>query len=192
MSVPEDVYLGESAHLDAFWPDRAADDFTWELGPLKERLPEFRVRCVSPQEQDDGWVYASLGAWEATADTGAGCEFVVHSPVESALHVELLAMVVNFHADPAYVPLDVGRVVDIGRPWLPGSNLTHLLVSLPYPWGPELECCTLPGLHIRYLWLTPITASEAVFVHGHGAEALEQRLEAAAVNSLAASRASVV
>ena len=151
MSAPEDVYLGESAHLDGFWPDRAAEDFTWEQGPIVDRVPGFRVRRVSPREQDDGWVYASLGAWEATVGTGAGCEFVVHSPVESALHVELLAMVVDFHADPAYAPLDVGRVVEIGRPWLHGSNLTHLLVSLPYPWGPELECCSLPGFHVRYL-----------------------------------------
>jgi hypothetical protein len=50
----------------------------------------------------------------------------------------LLALVAYFHADPRY-RLDVGRTMAIGRPW-PGRGVSrHLLVALPYPFGPTLE-----------------------------------------------------
>lgn len=53
--------------------------------------------------------------------------------------------------------LGLGRTVPIGEPWLPGSRCDHYLVSLPYPFGPDLQVCHIGDLHVDFLWLLPIT-----------------------------------
>jgi hypothetical protein len=55
-------------------------------------------------------------------------------------------MVAYYHATSGDYRLDHGHTVPIGRPWIRGSSCDHLLLSLPYPWGPELETCTVRGL----------------------------------------------
>ena len=190
MTTNDEVCERERAHLDSFWPDRPREEFRWTRGPIGDRLPAFRVRRAAPVRQDQQWVYATIGVWEATPEEGEALEFFLLSPVESALHVELLAMVANFHADDRY-RLSVGRTMDIGRPWLEGSASDHLLVSLPYPYGPSFECCDLEDLHIRFLWLVPVTATEASFVVSEGLEALERRFEAAQLDMVDPRRGSV-
>ena len=50
----------------------------------------------------------------------------------------------------------------MGQPLLPGASVNHVLVTLPYPYGPMLEDVESPvGTNIRVLWLLPITAAEA-------------------------------
>jgi hypothetical protein len=66
------------------------------------------------------------------------------------------------------------------------------LVALPYPWGPELERCELPGGHARILWLLPITRAEKTYRHTHDLEALEQRVEEAEIIPTDPYRASVI
>jgi hypothetical protein len=190
MITDEEVYEGERAHIDGFWPGRPSKDFEWTLGPIGERLPSFRVRRVAPVRKEEPWVYATIGVWEATAGERDGLEFFLLSPVESPLHVELLAMVANFHADPRY-RLSVGRTINIGRPWIAGSAADHLLVSLPYPYGPTFECCDLGDRHIRFLWLVPVTAAEAQLSKEHGLEALERRFEADGLDMIDPRRRSV-
>ncbi len=90
------------------------------------------------------------------------------APEASDRHVQTLAMVYFYHASGGSFALDHGHTVPVGRPWVPGSACDHLLVSLPYPWGPSLEDCPLPdGGHIRALWLLPITKAEWPGNHGH-------------------------
>jgi hypothetical protein len=55
-----------------------------------------------------------------------------------------------------------------------------------------LETCIFPGGHIQVLWLLPITEQEKTFRHSHDLEALEQRLDAAAVIPTDPHRTSVV
>jgi hypothetical protein len=182
----EAVYSAERAHLDRWWPDNGSQDFVWTIGPIGERLPRFRVRRIAPREPVDPWIYVTMGAWEATHPCHPGLEFFLLAPSESMLHVELLAMVANFHADPRY-SLSLGQVVYIGRPWIQGAAADHLLVSLPYPYGPVFEWCELEGAgarQIRFLWLVPITAGEARFKAEQGLEALERRFEAGALDML--------
>lgn len=189
--TPSRIYAAERAHLDGTWPDHPSEYFDWALGPIHNAVPGFGVRRIGPVRPTDPWVYVSSGAWTATASTGHGLEFMLQSPTESAVHVELLAMVTNFHADPAH-RLEVGRTINVGRPWMPGSESDHLIVSLPYPYGPQFECCPAGDFHLRFLWLVPITAAEAQFVRQHGYEELEDRFEAAAIDTLDPNRASVV
>jgi hypothetical protein len=86
----------------------------------------------------------------------------------------------------------LGKVVDIGRPWLDESPMQHLIVSLPYPFGPKLEHFSTQSAHLRLLWLMPVWRQEAEFARDRGAEALQQRLEAAGVNYLDHLRDAVV
>ena len=185
------VHLVE--HLRARFPEREID----VLGPSDSRIyqhvPGFHVVRLAPEPADNSWLYVTTGMWEPTHQHGHGLEFVLAAPGESDRHVETLAMVSFYHASGGSFALDHGHTVPIGRPWLPGSACDHLLVSLPYPWGPSLEVCPLPnGGHIRVLWLLPITKAERQFKRATGLEALESRLEEAEIIPTDPLRASVV
>lgn len=176
-------------HVEGFWPDHPQEEFVWTLGPIEQRLPGFRVRRIAPVKPTDPWVYITIGACEAT--DGDGMEFFILSPSESPRHVETLAMAASFHADARH-RLSVGQTVNIGRPWMEGSAADHLLVSLPYPYGPDLEHCEASGRHVQILWLVPITEAEAKYVRDRGLEALEQLLERNNVDVIAPKRRSLV
>ena len=187
----DEVAAGERAHVEQFWPDRVHEEFIWTLGPIGEVLPRFRVRRVAPGERRDPWVYVSIGAWEATADDDHGTEFLLLSPTEDARHVELLAMVAHLHADARY-RLAVGSTVDIGRPWIGDAVADHLLVTLPYPYGPDLELCRLDGRTVQFVWLVPITAAEAGLVRRDGLDTFERLLEETGVDVISPQRRSLV
>jgi hypothetical protein len=178
-------------HLEAFWPGSSVAAFEWTLGPVGISLPGFRVLRVSPTANGQPWVYVSSGAAKVKTAHGERYEFFLTAPQESPAHIETLAMVSHFHADPAY-GLHLGKVIDIGRPWVNESELDCLLVSLPFPYGPKLERCTLSGKAVRLLWLLPIRRAEADFARRNGADALEQQFDRAAINYLDIHRPSVV
>jgi Suppressor of fused protein (SUFU) len=177
-------------HYQNSWPDRDHEEFEWTAGPIGNRLPTFRVRRIAPGKRSDPWVYATVGAWRAT-DGKDSKEFFILSATESPSHVETLAMVTNFHADPKH-QLSIGSTMNIGRPWMDGATAGHLLVSLPYPYGPNLEHLDADGTHVQVLWLVPITAAEAAYRRDRGLEALEQLLETDGVDVLNPGRLSLV
>ncbi|MCC7000382.1 MAG: suppressor of fused domain protein [Deltaproteobacteria bacterium] len=176
-------------HAETFWQGRRINKFSWDLGPIKDSIPGFVVGRVDQGGSDDAWNYFSIGACDVERE--GRHEFVLASPVESPRHVETLAMVAHAYTDPRQA-VGLGRVLNLGQPWLEGSESAHLLVSVPYPFGPKLEWCRAPLGTIHYLWLLPITASEAAYCEQHGVEALEQRLEEREVNYLSPDRPSVV
>ncbi|WP_426513206.1 suppressor of fused domain protein [Dactylosporangium sp. McL0621] len=142
---------------------------------------------------DGGRLYVTAGLWDATQHHGHGLEFLLYAPTaDDEVHVETLTMIAYYHATGGDYALDHGHTVPIGQPWLPGSTCDHLLVSLPYPWGPKLETCPVPGGHVRLLWLLPITEAEKTFRHKHDLEALEQRFETAGISPTDPRRSSVV
>lgn len=181
------MYAALREHVDAFWPDRPSEEFVWSLGPMAEEFPRFRIRRIAPVDAGDVWVYVTVGAWEATADRDDGIEFVLLSPVESPRHVETLAMVAHLHSHPQH-RLAIGDVMPIGHPWLEASTADHLLVALPYPFGSTLELCQVGSRLVRFLWLVPITETEA----DYRLEALETLLDHPDVNIVQADRSSVV
>lgn len=77
-------------------------------------------------------------------------------------------------------------------PRVKSSRCTHLLVSLPYPFGPAFEHCQVNAMQLRLLWLLPITAAEAAFGRARGVDALEDLFERECVDTLDVMRASVV
>jgi hypothetical protein len=138
------------------------------------------------------WVFATIGAWRATADQDHGFEFLAVARSESAGVMWRLALTAYYHAGPEENLLDLWHMVGIGEGWVEGSPLDAILVSLPYLWGPDLEHCQLPDRHIRVLWLIPISEAERQFVREHGVDALEDRFEASSFDYLDPFRPSVV
>ena len=158
-------------HIRTFFDGHLVSEHKWNKGPIQRVLPRFRVMKIAPGPKTDLWVYASLGAWEAKHEDGGLLEFMIFAPKESQRHIELLAMAAHYHLTHR---LGLGHTFPIGEPWLGDSRCDHMLVSLPYPFGPELEICNLNDRHIHLLWLLPITKDERDFKIEHGQEALEQ------------------
>lgn len=178
-------------HLRSFFQSSDEIQFHQWSGPIKTRLPGFRVMVIPPGPKTGLWTYASLGACTGQDDEYAN-KFFILAPQPSDSHVELVTMIAHYHADcdPTY-RLSLGHTVPIGRAWLPGSSCEHILVSTPYPFGPELEHCENDRGCVRILWLLPITERERAFKIKHGLEALEQRFENAGLEYWRPDRASV-
>jgi hypothetical protein len=185
---PETVYPVLESHLTTFFAGHAPEVFVGPAGPIHEVLPRFRVLRFAPGPRTIHWVYASLGTWEVDAGQPRGLEFFVIAPGENQVHVEFLAMAAHYHLKQK---LGKWHSFPIGRPWLPGSQLDHVLVSLPYPFGADLEICEVPGGHIHFLWLLPISATERALKKEHGVDALEDLLEAKEVDYADPMRTSV-
>jgi hypothetical protein len=67
-----------------------------------------------------------------------------------------------------------------------------MLISLPYPWGPDFEVLRYAQSHIHILWLLPITAAERGYKAEHGQEALEVLLEKEGLEYWRVDRCSVI
>jgi len=178
------------AHVRGFFNNSPIELFSWELGGIKDSIPFFRVMRL---QQGNKWVYISNGASIQRKAGNYGVEFVIISPREEPRMVELLAMVSHFHSAPRHQPLDVGSTIAIGEPWLEESTCNHLLLSLPYPFGPRLEWFHMTdAAHARFTWLVPVTEDEAIFAGEHGIEPLEELFEKAQLNYLSVNRSSVL
>ncbi len=169
----DDVCGAVEEHVRRFFVGRSIDVFTWPVGPIREQNPHFRVLRVAPTRAGDVWTYASVGGWAAT-DLNFGLEFVICTPSAEDRAVELLAMTVFYNRGGK---LDVGHTLPIGEGWLPGSVCDHLLVSLPYPFGPALQTCHVGDRHVEFLWLLPIYEAERDLKASDGLEALESRFD---------------
>jgi suppressor of fused protein SUFU len=132
-------------HLRTFFTGHECEEQVWTLGPAIEVLPQLRVAQFAPGPRSGVWVYATVGTWEGRPDHRL--EFLITAPHEDLRHVELLAMTAWYHHEHE---LGLGHTFPIGEPWLPGSLCDHMLVSLPYPFGPSLEVCELPDGHLHY------------------------------------------
>ena len=184
----DDVCGALEEHARRFFAGRAIEVFTWPEGPIREQNPHFRVLRVAPASATDVWTYVSVGGWAATGEP-FGLEFVICTASAEDRGVELLAMTVFFNRGGK---LDVGHTLPIGEPWLPGSWCDHLLVCLPYPFGPDLQTCHVGDRHVEFLWLLPITESESDLKVSSGLEALESRFDKVGLRFWQADRASVI
>jgi hypothetical protein len=177
-------------HVRGFCAGHEVEVVEYDLGFGRRRaVPDLHVVVVGPGPRGRAWVYVTAGCWSAVNLDGHGIEFVMTSSRREPAVIHLMAMVAFYHASHH---LDHWHTMPIGGPWLPDSTCDHLLVSLPYPYGPKLEVCQLPDGHARLLWLLPITAAEKAYRREHGTEALEQRFDEGGIDPTDASRGSVV
>jgi hypothetical protein len=186
------VHDGILSHYRGFWGADNVEEVHWTPEHTASRLPDFHIAKIRTQQSDGMRIFATIGAWRATAAEQHGLEFVAVARSESASVLRHLMMAAYYHAGPPENRLGVGHTVPIGEGWVDGSPLDALLVSLPYLWGPKLEHCLLPDRHIQVLWLIPIYETERAYRRAHGVDALEQRFEATSFDYLDPFRTSVV
>jgi hypothetical protein len=172
-----ELWTAVRQHIQQFFAGHTCVEHQWNDGPATSELPELRIAEFAPGPRTGFWVYTTLG------------EFILIAPARDQCHVELLTMAAWYHSRER---LGLGHTVPIGRPWLPGSSCEHLLVSLPYPFGPELEVCCVRDCTVHVLWLLPITAAERAFKIREGLEALEQQFDERRLEYWVPDRGSVV
>ncbi|MCX4750544.1 suppressor of fused domain protein [Kitasatospora sp. NBC_01287] len=163
---------------------------TYDLGPgRRDAVPGLRVIVASPGPRGSCWTYVTAGCWSTAEKHGHGLEFALTAPAGDESFVDLLAKIAYYHAGHH---LDLEHSMPIGEPWIPGSSCDHLLASLSYLHGPDLEHCPLPNGRARILWTLPVTAAEVAFRREHGHEALEQLFDEHEIDPTDPKRASVV
>jgi Suppressor of fused protein (SUFU) len=205
-----------------FFAGHAIDKQHWPVGPIDERLPDFFVYEIGPGPRFPAWSYLTSGCWAAAAwrrpdqadagvaedeahrggglrlvksaeedrDIAVGLEFILSANAQDLRHVEVLTMLAYGHAGSD--PYDLGHSTPIGESWMHGSACDHLLISLPYAYGPRVETCHWRAGRIRILAAMPITEAEHTLAISEGHEALERRLESALTDFTNPARASVV
>jgi hypothetical protein len=168
------------SHVRHFFAGHAVEIGEYDLGPgRRAAVPDLHVMQIGPGPRGSSWAFVTVGCWSAVNHDGHGLEFVMTAQRRDRAIVDLLAMVAFYHVTHA---LDHWHCMPIGAPWLPGSACDHLLVSLPYLHGPDLETCALPEGNARILWLLPITAEEKDFRIERGTDALEERFDEAGID----------
>ena len=177
------------AHLARFFDGHDVTYARWDRGPISATIPGFSVAVVSPGPRIGVWTYCSLGASRVLRPQTEPLEFAIAADSRDDRQVELVTMTAHYHAT---IGLAIGDTFPLGEAWLPGSQLTHMLVSLPYPYGPTFENCNCEGSDIRFLWLLPITGSELQYKKTHGLEALEAKFDEHSLGFWDSNRASVV
>ena len=161
-AVPDRSSAGCGRAHRRFFADRTVEVFD---GPRRARSrlgcrASPRSACRPPRPASSGPTSRAAFGMPVHIEEH-GLEFCLIAPERDHRHALILAMNAYYHANSdVSFRLDVGHTVPLGEPWLPGSLLDHLLVSQPYPYGPEFEMCHWEGGHARILWLLPITESE--------------------------------
>jgi hypothetical protein len=178
-------------HVTRFF--RGHPVFAVQVPPeVLDRVPGLQILEVGSGPKSRLTTYITLGCWEAVESGGDGREFVLSARHPDIAHAATLASVAARHCGTPEQRLDRGTVVPLGRPWTPGSTCDRFLVTLPYPYGPDLEWCRWRRNAARLLWLLPITPFEATYLENHGLEALERRFEESGVHFADPERPSVV
>jgi len=174
------------AHVRSFFSGHPVSVRTLPRGPMAARQ-DFHVLEVAPGPRIGLWSWVSSGASAGRPAGAAAVEFVLCAARPTERAVELVTMTAWYHATRS---LGHGHTLPIGEPWLDGSSCTCLLVSQPYPFGPEFEF-DAPRL-VRVLWLLPVTAAERDFKVHNGLDALEERFDRAGIEYWNPARSSAV
>ena len=181
-----DITRAIERHIHGFAPGKV-DVRPWSRAPLGERLPGFRIAEIQPDAGRPYWSFLTVGCWQSAVTSSLQAEFVLAANSGDGRHAETIAITAFYNCD---YPLGLGGIVELGEPWIEGSSCDHVLVSLPYPYGPGLEI--VEGTSIRYRWLLPITPDEASFGRIAGVEELERLFDASEMDFANPARASIV
>lgn len=165
----------------------AAETLHWPHGPTHQVPNDFHVLRFAPSSSRL-FCFATCGMAARTNDASIECFLL--SPVPDVSQVELLTVLAWYHTTTAR--LGVGHTVNFGRAWMPDSECTHGLLSVPYLHGPSLEWFEHANVRSHILWLIPITPEERAFKVSRGLDALESRFESPGFDYANPHRASVI
>ena len=176
-------------HVQRFFAGHKVKEQQWAQSYVSDLYPDFSVLEIEPGPKDRNWRYVSSGTWEV-AQEGAGLtEFMIITDKPGLRQIQILTMNHLYHKDHN---LMVGDSYALGAPWVKGSNCNHMLVSLPYPYGPDFEICAIGDCHLHIYWLLPITEREHDYKVRNGADALEEVFEANGLEYWKTKRKSVI
>jgi hypothetical protein len=176
-------------HVQRFFAGHKINERRWAESYVSDLYPDFSVLEIEPGPRSGNWNYVSSETWE-TAQEGAGLiEFMIITDKPSLRQIQILTMNHVYHRDEN---LMLGSTYPLGEPWVKGSNCTHMLVSLPYTYGPDFEICAIGDGHLHIYWLAPITEREHDFKARNGADALEEVFETEGLEYWKAKRKSVI
>jgi hypothetical protein len=176
-------------HVHDFFSGHTAHREDFDKGPIKSTIPGFHVIALEPGPKSDVWTYVSVGSGSFEHDGIPRVEFLITADEPTPEHTERLAMTAFYHHTEK---LGLGHTFPLGKPWASGSTLSHALISLPYPFGQDLEIFCSDGDHVHFYWILPITTEECAFRHASGLEALESIFSDTEMNYTDVKRASVV
>jgi hypothetical protein len=191
----EAVSDGLERHVREFFaPRQVVERPQWIAPHARARLPRLRVLEVAPDDDAELWAYVSVGVWEVTKEERHGLELVYLSETAGRVTAEHLVMTAYYHANPddESYRLWEGHTIPIGEPIVTGSHLDHLLVSRPYPLGPDFELAVVDDVSVHFFWLLPITDAERRFRHERDLEALESRFDEIGLQYWRLDRASAI
>jgi hypothetical protein len=161
-------------HLVGFFRGHEIKVKSWDSGAIQTTSPGFQVAAISPGPRIGLHGTVSLGTFPPHGDNARLREFILLSSSYEERNLEIVAMVSHYHSTRG---LDTGHSLGIGQSWLPGSNLDSILISTPYPLGPEFEQCRCGEQLTKVLWLLPITARERQYKKEQGLAALEAKFD---------------
>ena len=161
-------------------------------GPGVDEPFEEAVRVYGGQERAarGQFVYFTQGA-QAYVNPGSDpLEFILIAAQEMPAVATMLQSVA-FAQWTLERGAQLGRISDLGEPWAPGSDFSHLYFSPPYLL--PHDSWHVPGTEsAHWCWVIPVSEREAAYGLKLGSEALEVALEEAAAPIGALLRASVV
>lgn len=156
---------------------------------MVDEHPRFYVLEIAPGPRSRLWLYLTVGASTLRPVGEPALEFILACPIQTSRGVELTTMIARYHRNRG---LGKGHTLPLDESWLPGATCDHMLVTVPYPWGPKLEVIDTEDRHVHVLWLLPITQAERDFKATRGLEALESLFEANALKYWRVDRPSLV
>lgn len=155
-------------------------------GPIHELPSGFVI--LQFKKGESKFVFATAGM--APARTPPIELHLLATEIEPSRPVELLSVTAHFHTTGR--ALDLGHTVNFGEPCVSGSPSDHALVSLPYPFGADLENFDHGELSVGCYWLLPITEPERDLKKREGLDTLEERLDSAGIPAWDMRRGSAV
>jgi len=181
-----------------FDPERAAarivDHYGQRFGTSDDSAHRFfpgtgcsaNVYRFPPSEQREVYTYAAAHAHgrmalaEENGHAHAEQYFSVAREAQDVLYD--LTAVCATHACGKGARVDEWGIVSLAQE-IPGTHGMSALLAAPAIFeGDAFEYLTLDGLHLRFLWVVPIFASEAEYRKTSGAEALQRLLFAKGVD----------
>lgn len=176
-------------HVQRFFAGQKVKERQWTESYVLDLYPYFSVLEIEPGPIAGNWNYVSSGTWEM-AQEGAGLtEFTIITDKPGLRQIQILTMNQVYHRDHNLI---LGDSYALGEPWVKGSNCTHILISLPYPYGPGFEQCAIGDGHLHIYWLLPITEREHDYKVRNGADALEEVFETKGLEYWKTKRKSVI
>jgi len=154
---------------------------------FEDHVAVFAGRVRAPRRQ---YVVATKGAALHLSRENSRLEFFMTSAEPFPKFWPTLHAVAFAHATLAGSG-EIGVVSDLGEPWHPLSEMSHLYFSPPYclpagSWHPGGDA------DVHWCWVVPITDREYRFALANGADALEEALEKAQAPIGAMARTDVV